>query len=186
MPIHPYYCPECGSKFEILASGKPPETTECEVCQSDGAQKQFPDRFVLKTDTELMNHQGTLLQQFDGNEAEVARVMRAAKKQGCTPGYNDVYVPTLADSCGDPKAFIKPADQTAEVRRLCAARGVGCEGPVTVKGPEPGSRPRTRKPLGEDIIEERIRRITDKDPDKIRHRKRLREEVIEKHSYKGE
>ncbi len=182
MPLHPYYCPNCGAEFEKLLAGKPPKTTVCEICQSNGAQKQFPDRFVLKTDTALAT-QGTLLKQFKDNDAEVDRVVRAAKKQGFTPGYNDVYCPGLAQSCGDPGAFLKPHDQTAGVQNFCKERGVGSSGPVKVKMPERRERPRT--PLAEDIIKERVRRITDEDPDQKQHRKRLREEVIDKHKYRG-
>ena len=75
---------------------------------------------------------GTLSKQFN-NDAELGRVVKAAKKQGYTPKTNDYYCPTLANKCGDPAAFIPSANPKSHIRKVCEKRDITCHGAVEVK-----------------------------------------------------
>ncbi len=87
----------------------------------------------LSTDTSFLAGVGTLRDQFDGNDAELNRVVKEAKKQGYTPKATDYYEPSLANRCGDPGAFIPHNEPKGHVRRLCNKRDLACHGAVEVK-----------------------------------------------------
>jgi hypothetical protein len=81
----------------------------------------------LRTDTLFHAGRGTLLDQMDGDTEYVKYLTTKAKQKGYTPGANDVYIGQMADSDGDPKAWFKPGEGLAEMKKRCVASGKGCD-----------------------------------------------------------
>jgi len=132
------------------------------------------------TDASFTQFRGTLEQQFAGDPEGLAQVVAAAKRQGYTPSYTDVYLPNLADSVGDPRAFVKTR---GELKKVCEERGLECTGTVNVKGRERREIPNVR--LADDIAEAAVNDMIRENPDLSRkNRKELKEQVIEKHGGK--
>lgn len=86
----------------------------------------------LNTDTTFLAGVGTLRDQF-GNENELNRVVKAARKQGYEPKASDYYDSGLANRCGDPLAFVPSSDPKSHIRRVCEQQDRTCHGAVEVK-----------------------------------------------------
>ena len=86
----------------------------------------------LDTDTRFNAGLGTLRSHFK-DEAELYRVVAAAKKQGYTPKSTDSYQPFMANRCGDPAAFVPHDNPKSHVRKVCEKRDISCHGAVEVK-----------------------------------------------------
>lgn len=82
----------------------------------------------LRTDTTFLADRGD---PFDGDDARAKRCVAAARAGGVNPT-GKTYIGGLAKYPGDPEAWI---DGKGDVRRVCAKRGWGCEGSVTVESP---------------------------------------------------
>ena len=89
--------------------------------------RQFPG---VQTDDDFMKNRGTLRDQL-GTQTDM--VVNAAKAKGYTPSQNDVYLPALANSIGDPAAFVKHSGARGHIRRVCESRDWECDGAVKVK-----------------------------------------------------
>lgn len=96
-----------------------------EIC----ALRQGPG---VETENSYLNGVGDLRSQFE-DESELNRVVKAAKKQGYTPKATDTYEPGIANSCGDPAAFVPHIGPKSHVKRVCEKRDVTCHGGVEVK-----------------------------------------------------
>jgi hypothetical protein len=97
---------------------------------------------------------------------------------------NDYYEPHMARFPGDPTAFIPATGGRAHVRDVLKAQGRGCRGFTEFESTAGQVEPPKKIPLGEDIIQQNIRRLK-KDPDKARKPvQELREEVLHKHGAK--
>ena len=181
MPLYTYECenPRCTGREESLESYPPPESLPCAICGGK-AVRQFPVPRLV-TDTSFAAGQGTLLDQFEGDEQECARVVKAAKKQGYTPGYNDIYVPTVADSTGDPATFV-PADRArGAIKDVCRRKGKSCNGRVEYKAPE--RPPVKKKKLSEKFIRERSQALIRQRPELARKPAgELRQQLIDTHA----
>lgn len=179
MPFYTYECSQCGNCDEQLMSYPPPDQLWCGEC--DGlAHRRFPVPSLV-TDTSFLASHGTLLQQCEGDDKEADRIAKAAKKQGYTPGINDVYVPTIATSTGDPAAFITPGDGRGHVKDVCRSRGMSCNGRVEYTAPE--RPPVQKKKLSEKFIRERSRALVHQRPE-LAHKPagELRQQLIAKHA----
>ncbi len=98
-----------------------------EMCES----RKSP---CLMTDTTFHSGRGTLLDQMDGDDVYCDYLTKKAASKGYIAGANDVYIGQIADSDGDPKAWFKPGEGRAELRKRCEASGKGVEMPgLTVK-----------------------------------------------------
>ncbi len=87
----------------------------------------------VETENSFLAGVGTLRDQF-ADEAELNRVVKAAKKQGYTPKATDTYEPGMAGKCGDPEAFVPHDRPKSHIRQVCEKRGVvPFDGPVKVK-----------------------------------------------------
>jgi hypothetical protein len=143
---------------------------------------------VLSTDDTFFAGFGTVYDQFQ-SQKHLKRYVDAAKKQGFTPGVNDVYMPGLAQRPGDPAAWVSRAQGRGYIRRLLESRGYECNGKlseIVARPPEDDPlAPKNCKPLGEDIIRRNIAKYQASDPSlRNKSRRELREMVIEKHSHK--
>ena len=78
--------------------------------------------FGTMTDREYFRGQGTLLDQFTGEEHILEAHIKQAKKDGYTPGINDVYNPMIANKPGDGKAFVPPTGGRGHIKRVCQER----------------------------------------------------------------
>lgn len=109
------------------------------------------------------------------------QVLRQAQQAGISIS-GKVWKPSLGKA-SDPRAWVSDMH---DVKAACLARGLECEGAVTVKQPEaPPPKPVKLAPavVGE-LIEEKLTRDTDlaaryRESPKVR--RRLREEIIHKH-----
>jgi hypothetical protein len=130
-------------------------------------------------DTRFMNAFGTLDKQL-GNQADL--VVEAAKEQGYTPGINDVYMPSVARTIGDPEAFFHGGRGRADLKRTIEDNwGTASVGPwVETKNVE--RPPVETVPLAEDLIVDRYKEMVLENPDVMkRDIKEVREEIIQKH-----
>lgn len=108
------------------------------------ALRQFPGTM---TDREFFEGQGTLADQFKGDEAMLNTIIERARSKGYNPNPNDVYVSALANDVGDPLAFVPPTGGRGHIQKVCEKRGTSCHGAVEVKGRQPENDPReTKKP----------------------------------------
>ncbi len=181
MPLFEYECTDCEHREELLLpfSEYTPQR-KCVSCGGSACRVWAPPH--LDTDTVFMAGHGTLADQLGGDD-EAARVATAAKKQGYTPGYNDVYCPTMASKVGDPAAFITPGDGKQHIRDLCEKRGMSCYGRVEHKPSERPPKPKVR--LSEKFIRRRTKELIKQDPGLAsKPKQELREQLIETHAFR--
>lgn len=161
--------------FRMITAGESPRMAEML------ALRRAPH---MATDSDYFSSYGTLADQFEGREDELNLIVSAAKRKGYTPNINDVYEPSLANSIGDPAAFISPSGGRGQIRKVANERRVNVHGAVeTSFAPEePPPAVRMCPKLVEKYVNERIK----ENPD-LAHKDRneLREQVIDKHAYKG-
>lgn len=93
--------------------------------------RSFPG---LNTDTTFLANRGTLDKQFEDKEA-LDRVVAKSMAMGFKPNPNSVYLSTLAECEGDPKAYVT-SDAKGHIKKVCEERGVGCHGSVNIKQPD--------------------------------------------------
>jgi putative FmdB family regulatory protein len=142
--LYDYSCTLCGHAFEAFQKMKDQSLHTCPEC-GHRALDRIIGAPAIRTDATFVRGKGTLLDQFQGDEAEVKRVTDAAKSQGYTPSASDIYEPCIAKCKGDPEAFLPASDPVGSLRRVCKKRGIGCEGRgVTIKAPPSESPPKRR------------------------------------------
>jgi putative FmdB family regulatory protein len=133
MPLYDYSCKFCEYEYEVFQKMADPPKCYCPRCGRPSLVRLIGTP-ALRTATTFVSGKGTLLDQFQGDEAEVARVVSEAKKQGYTPKDTDIYEPCLAQRKGDPAAFLPAADPVGKLKQVCARRNISCEGRgVTIK-----------------------------------------------------
>lgn len=139
--------------------------------------RQFPG---VHDDTSFMANRGTLADQLGDT---VGLVTEEAKKNGYTPGYNDVYLPSLADFPGDPKAFIKQDNAKGQVRKVCEDNNWSCHGSVSVESRNDEAPKETG--LADDLVIPSFLEMKKSDP-KIKYASKdeIRQEVNKKHHKK--
>jgi hypothetical protein len=115
----------------------PPLPSEYQEACSDRLVDVFSTRTFpgLNTDTTFLANRGTLDKQLD-DKIVLDKVIAGAKKQGYTPKPTDVYLSSLAESTGDPRAFVNGGDAKGQIRKICEERNVGCYGSVNIPQPE--------------------------------------------------
>ena len=87
----------------------------------------------LVTDNEFLAGHGTLAQQFDGAEDQLKDVLDGARARGFTPGIHDVYLSSIADDVGDPKAFVPPDGGRHHVKKVAEKHNLAVNGMVNHK-----------------------------------------------------
>lgn len=115
-----------------------------------------------------------------GEKDPVARdhYARLARRDGVDTA-GKIYLSQLAEHPGDPRAWVSDRH---DVRKVCEERGYGCTGDVTVKGREITRGPQPA-PLGEDIVQREVERLTKQDPGlAYKDQRELHEMVREQHS----
>lgn len=186
MPIYTFTCDQCGADRELFASVAEYERVrDRQRCECGKTMRRQIKAVNIQTDDTFFAGMGTLLDQCNGNEKEVQRIVRAAKRQGYTPGANDFYIPTLAQRPGDPDAFISQSGGRSQIRSVCEARGISCEGMVNVKGRE--RQPKPKVALAERIVNRYLKDEIARDPSigkNPKKRAEARERIIAQHSFK--
>lgn len=136
-----------------------------------------------QTDTDFHAGRGTLLDQMDGDEVYTKILTDAAKKQGYTPGANDVYIGQLADRKGDPDAWFKPGEGRSELIKRAKKKGKGIDMPglhveakpyVEKKGPD----------LNPRIVNNLVKTYKANGAAGGMSDSELKKKVVEKHGYK--
>lgn len=181
MPVYTYRCKQCGRTEEAIHAAGSRSRLICEVC---GALLtwQFPSP-NLRTDTTFRQGTGTLLDQCGGNVKEAEKIVAACRRQGGNPGYNDYYLPGVAQSMGDPEAFVPAGEGRDYVKKLCRKRGTSCRGLVEVEAPD---RPPVKNvPLAESVIRRMTKKAVKADPSLAAKPQELRESIIDRHRYRG-
>lgn len=134
------------------------------------------------TDDQFLASQGTLLKQFDGNEAALKMHIESAQKHGYTPGVNDVYLPQLAQFSGDPRAHVK---SKGEAIRYAESLGVGCTymGKEMLKSRQPERDwMETADVMSDDLVAEALPKLLAEDSSlKKRSKQEQKEAVLERH-----
>lgn len=131
---------------DMLASGRPPRgRTE---------------------DTFRANFDAANGKQFEKTPAMGDYYRRVAESRGCSTT-GKVYLSQLADFPGDPKAWV---DSRGDVRRVCEARGHGCDGAVTVarREVEPVQGPAVAEDIVRAEVAERLAADPALKPSKVR------------------
>ena len=132
------------------------------------------------TDDVFLSGVGTLAQQFKGDDEALQRVVQNAQAQGYTPSPNDFYCPGLAESVGDPKAFLRHGQGRGHVQQVLEERGMMQTADGTVKVVQREAPKKTR--LAADIADAAGQQMVANDPSLAKLSKReLREAAIEKH-----
>ena len=105
---------------------------------------------------------------------DLANKTRAlVEADGGTMGPNDDYIPWIAEYKGDKEAVIHGHDARAQIQRKAAKRKRKLE--------QQARKPRTL--LAESLIKEETNQIPDFNRLPKKERKRLRQEIVEKHAY---
>lgn len=139
----------------------------------------------VMTDNVFFAGIGTLAKQYEGQEAYLNFITAEAKKRGYKPNMNDYYESQMARFPGDPTAFIPATGGRGHVRKVLESQGRGCRGVMEFESDAGQVAPKPKIRLGEDIIQQNIKRMVAADPDKARKpMQELREEVIAKHGAK--
>lgn len=133
----------------------------------------------------------TLAEQFAGDPTGLPRLLAAARRKGFVPPQNCTYDPNLAESFGDPAAFVPNHEGRSHIKRVVEKRNRDCEGPVTHKAvaKDPPKHAETAgvtvcdgKRLANDIADRIVRRLAIKDPKLARaSRKEQRQEAAKKY-----
>lgn len=174
---------------EVTAAGPGAEWIYQEAI-SKGNSPRMAEMLALRkapspdTDDTFLAGRGTLLKQFDGDERAMNARIQEAQRHGYTPGVNDVYMPTLAQFPGDPRAFVR---SKGECVRLAEERGTALElkGRQVVKGRTPDRDPmEDRVALAEDLIQESIPEVIRENPKLANDIGEARAAVIDKHAVK--
>ena len=162
-----------------VTQGELHATVDASVLQDVFESRQFPG---LNTDTSFVAGRGTLSEQL-GNQADL--VCNSAIAEGYTPQPSDIYLSSLADFPGDPKAFVKHDGAKQHVKDVCEEKGVPCEGSVKYT-------PTERKPpeqdveLADDIVSEVATDMAKKNPALLKATNdEIRKEVTKRHGPKG-
>lgn len=157
----------------------------CPVCNAR-CEHVMHAPMPIGTNTRYLSRFGTLLDQF-GDRPRTRRQMReriaAARRAGHTPSRHDVYDPTLALRPGDPDAFIPADDPKGHVRRVMEKRGLKMADGQCVPVENVPSKELEKAPLAADIVDKLVAERLQREPELASKKDRLRQEVIEKHSY---
>lgn len=154
--------------------------------------KRIPKRSTIgvpipvRTSTRYLSRFGTLAEQFGDTprgRRDLAIRVAAAKQAGHTPSYCDVYDPTVAASPGDPDGFVPADDPKGHLQRVIAKRGVGCREGLCPTPAPPAKEP-PQVPLAESIVQDEMSRQIQRDPGLADKKPELREQIIDRHSFK--
>ena len=156
---------------QMLRRGESPRLAEMLACQ------QAPK---ANTDVEFFQGHGTLAKQFEGDELNLGKLVKAAKAKGYTPNPNDIYMRGLANDFGDPLAFVPATGGRGHVKKVCESRNWGCDGAVKVK--QRDITPTPDVPLAPDLVEQGVKQIIAAEPDIVRKadKKELRAEAVKR------
>ncbi len=131
----------------------------------------------------LIRGNGTLADQFAGEEANLETMVATARAGGYNPSPNDTYKPALAEFPGDPLAFVPADDPEGHIRRVCKQQGKACRGVVDytppVRDPEPDGLVRGINP---EIVGEAVAMQIADDPGLAGKREQLTEDYVNRHA----
>lgn len=189
MPCYDFQCRLCKHTFETFLSIRQFERQKtrqkCPLC-NERCDHLMSAPVPVRTASRFLSRHGTLLDQFGDTptgRAQLRDRIAAAKEAGYTPSMNDVYDPTVASSPGAPEGFIPADDPKGHMQRVMAERGVGCQGGICPTPTGPGKEP-PNVPLAESIVQDEMARQIQNDPGLASKKEQLREEIIDRHSYK--
>ena len=147
-----------------------------DICES----RQCPG---LQTDTSFHAGRGTLLDQMEGDEVWCKYLVQEAKKQGYTPGANDVYISQIADKPGDKKAWIKPGEGRADVMKRVRDAGKGIDAPGMRVDAKPYEEKKFPK-LNKKVVDRFERSYRANGMDNGMSRQELRNHIVAEHGKK--
>jgi len=186
MPNYDFQCDDCATVWEEhrrIKDKAPP----CPVCEGKNVEKLMPTRISVVTDSTYSRGRGTLLDQFNGDEKETARMVAKFKAQGVNPSNHDFYEPCLAEFPGDARALIpQDSPRTAMAQRI-AERGVNIvdgRAGVATKHVKAKEEDRSKKRLAPFLVEEKRYNMLKRNPSLAkRNQNELRKEIVQKHAH---
>ena len=139
----------------------------------------------VMTDDVMMQGVRTISHMYEKDPAMTDRLCKIAMKRGYKPKSSDFYNSAIANSHGDPMAFLNHGQGRGHIKKVLESRGMSGEGLVSVKGREPESDPLAKDkqvPLAPDLVENIRKKKIRQNPDlKHTNQQNLRAEIIEKH-----
>ena len=132
-----------------------------------------------ETDTTFLSNFGSLDSQFDGDRRYTEELVKQARQQGGNPQINDVYLPTIAQRPGDPRAFVRSVGE-ARAYAEETGRGLTVNGREVLQGQEPEIDPfETAPKMDEELVRKELPAALTENP-KL-SLPEAREMIIEKH-----
>jgi len=184
MPLYTYECPQCGHVTELFCAVRDyKETMPCEDCGSDARRQFLP--VGVQTDATFLAGVGTLLDQCGGDKREVRRLVHAARQQGYNPNMHDYYLPSIAESTGDPAAFVPASGGRGHVRRVAEQKQITVRGAVEYEAPP--RPPMPKKKLADRVVRRLVKRAVKQDPGlKDKPKAALCEQIVDRHAHQND
>jgi hypothetical protein len=156
--------------LELVAKGESPKMAEVLATQSPPGIGITDDIYIADQN----RHGRTILDQFNGNEAQLKIFAKELKKKGYTLKSTDKYIPTAATEFADPKAILNHGQNSlkklSEKKETPPTRVKACGG----------------KRLNEKIVRRIMQEKFAKDPGlRFKDTRELRESIIDKHGTKA-
>src|SRR5258708_4634056 len=137
-------------------SGNLGQQVRYERMRADGLSHNLAEMFALQRPPSIAGTDSIFMEgrcngsQFDGQEA-IGDLYKAEATAAGVDTTGKVYLSSLADHPGDPRAWVSGR---GDVQRVCEERGYGCTGAVKVKGRE--AEPVADVPVAADIVDEKV------------------------------
>lgn len=157
----------------IVSRSSRGSVTICEPVNVSRLDDMLNARKFPRTDTDDQWWRGNVPIHKEHGEAHANRVRQLVERNGGKIGPNDDYISYMADYPGDPEAVIHGHDARAQIRRKLEKRAQR----LAEKARQP------RVLLSESLIAEETDKIPDFNRLPKKERKRIREDVIQKHAY---
>jgi len=156
MPRYDYLC-KCGHKWDVI---EPHDATRVRKCVECGGRaiRLFPCPNII-TDATFMKGRKMLGDQLQAKDLKYR--LAQARRAGYRPSPNDVYMPTIAEYAGDPKAFVPAGNARSHIKKVCENMGASCE----EMGVKLGQSRETEAPkLAPKLIRQKAQEMIQKDP----------------------
>ena len=184
MPEYTFECEKCGGVEEEFCAVRDLDgLTAGKRCACGAPMRRVFLPPNIQTDSTFFRGVGMLGDQIDTPKDLDMRV-NAARRHGYSPGQNDMYIPTLAQFPGDPRAFVSQADGRGEIKRRCIRNQTSCEGLVNYQAGQRPPRPKVK--LAEQTIRRYMKQAIKKDPGAANtpeKKRALRERIIQAHAF---
>ena len=149
-----------------------------EECRRNGCSHTLAEMLAFQRPPGAKTDASFLEGFCNGNQFEktphVGNYYKSVADQAGVNVKGKIYQAGLAESPGDPRAWIESRD---DVKRICEERGWGCDGSVTL--PVRNVKPPDEIDVADDILEDHVQDVLDEQPVLAPRRGELKEEIRE-------